>query len=238
MVKINFKSIIDESVKEVSDMPVGMRGRFLTRFVTEDDVTPEQVERILLDKVWGKAIGMLNSQCPATEPMAVEKAIALLVKKKAVRERIDFRKNSFRLELANGRYRAYKHAATGIVTACPWPAERQHPVEISGECFANFLLRFDAVVPEILALVPGIIAARKQQALEEKKRKMEKDLKEQALASLIRQYLEPLGLDVMYEVGDDGMVTMDVMRTLTARFELPLDQMMEQIKNITPDMIH
>lgn len=186
---------------------------------------------MLLGKVWGKGIELLNTREGKAEPLVAEKALSELMKKDVVKEKIIYRKDSFRLQLTNGRYRAYTFGASGEVYACPWPSERRYKILMSSSKFADFILQFDAEIPEIVSHIPEIIETLRARELEERKHKLEKELKEQVLKSLIEQYLKPLGLSVRYRLNEDDRVSMDVFQTLTAHMEMPLAQMMERLKD-------
>jgi hypothetical protein len=102
---------------------------------------------------------------------------------------------------------------------------------MSGTMFADFILQFDAEIPEMVSRIPEIIEVLKMRELEERKRRMENELKEQVLRSLIEQYLKPIGLSVRYKLDEGDMVSMDISQTLTAHLEMPLAQMMDKLKD-------
>lgn len=228
---LDFKSITAEVVKEVSSIPLERPGGFFNRRPVKVDISSGILREMLLRKVWGKGIELLNSKEAEAEPLVAEKALSELMKKDAVKEKIIYRKDSFRLQLENGQYRAYTFGASGAVYACPWPSEKRFEILMSASSFANYILQFDARIPEIVSHIPEIIEALRVRELEEKKHKMEKELKEQVLKSLIEQYLKPLGLSVCYKLNEDDRVSMDVSQTLTAHLEIPLAQMMDKLKD-------
>lgn len=228
---IDFKAITAEVVREVSSIPLERPGGFFNRRPVKVDVSPGILREMLLRKVWGKGIELLNAQDGKAEPLVAEKALSELMKKDVVKEKIIYRKDSFRLQLENGQYRAYTFGASGAVYACPWPSEKRYEILMPASRFADFILQFDARIPEIVSHIPEIIEALRVRELEEKKHKMEKELKEQVLKSLIEQYLKPLGLSVRYKLNEDDRVSMDVTQTLTAHLEMPLAQMMEKLKD-------
>ena len=228
---IDFKAITAEVVKEVSRIPLERPGGFFNRRPVRVGVSSGILREMLLRKVWGKGIELLNSLEAKAEPLVAEKALSELMKKNVVKEKIIYKKDSFRLQLENGQYRAYTFGASGTVYACPWPSEKRYEILMSASRFANFILQFDAEIPEIVSHISEIIEALKVRELEERKQKMEKELKEQVLESLIEQYLKPIGLSVRYKLNEGDMVSMVVSQTLTAHLEMPLAQMMERLKD-------
>ncbi len=229
---IDFKAITAEVVKDISSIPLERPGGYFNRRPVKVDVSPEILREMLLRRVWGKGIELLNSQEAKIEPLVTEKALSELMKKGVVKEKIIYKKDSFRLQLENGQYRAYTFGASRAVYACPWPSEKRYEILMSASRFANFIFQFDARIPEIVSHIPEIIEALRARELEERKHKMEKELKEQVLKSLIEQYLKPHGLSVCYKINEDDRVSMDVSQTLTAHLDMPLAQMMDKLKDI------
>jgi hypothetical protein len=228
---LDLKSITAEAVKEISSIPLERPGGFFNRRQVKVDISPETLREMLLRKVWGKGVGLLNTQEAKAEPLVAEKALSELMKRGAVKDKIIYKKDSFRLKLENSQYRAYTFGVSGAVYACPWPSEKRYEILMSGTMFADFILQFDAEIPEMVSRIPEIIEVLKMRELEERKRRMENELKEQVLRSLIEQYLKPIGLSVRYKLDEGDMVSMDISQTLTAHLEMPLAQMMDKLKD-------
>ena len=228
---IDFKSITAEVVKEISSIPLERPGGFFNRHPVKVDVSPDTLREMLLRNVWGKGVELLNTQEAKAEPLVAERALSELIKKGAFKDKIIYRKDSFRLKLENGQYRAYTFGVSGAVYACPWPSEKRYEILMTGTRFADFILQFDAEIPSIVSHIPEIVGALRLRELEEKKRRMENELKEQVLRSLIEQYLKPIGLSVHYKLDDGDMVSMDISQTLTAHLEMPLAQIMDKLKD-------
>lgn len=228
---IDFKAITAEVVKEVSSIPLERPGGFFNRRPVKVDVSPEILREMLLRKVWGRGIELLNAQEAKAEPLVAEKALSELMRKGVIKEKIIYKKHSFRLQLENSQYRAYTFGASGAVCACPWPSAKRYEILMSASRFADFILQFDARILEIVSYMPEIIEALRVRELEERRQKVEKELKEQVLQSLIEQYLKPIGLSVCYKINEGDMVSMDISQTLTAHLEMPLAQMMDKLKD-------
>ena len=228
---VNFKAITAEVVKEISSIPLERPGGFFDRRPVKVDVSLGALREMLLRKVWGKGVALLNTQETKAEPLVAERALSELMKRGVVKDKIIYKKNSFRLTLENGQYRAYTFGVSGTVYACPWPSEKRYEILMSGARFAEFILQFDAEIPDIASHVTEIIEALKWRELEEKKQRMENEFKEQVLQSLIEQYLEPIGISVRYKLNEGDMVSMDLFQTLSAHLEMPLVQVMEKMKD-------
>lgn len=226
------KAITAEAALEISNMSLEHRGGFLNRYVTRVDTSPENIRQMLQETVWAKCIEKINALNLDTEPLAVEKALSVLIKRKALKERVACKRRSFRIQLANSQYRAYREEGTDYIRACPWPAKKQYVIRISGGRFADFLLQFDAGILEMLSRVPAIMDAIRTRELEERKELIETELKERVITSVIDQFLKPLGLNTSYVVGEGDRVILDISQVLSAHLEIPLWQLPEKLKDV------
>ena len=231
MDRIDFKTITAKAALEISNMPLEYRGGFLNRYVTRVDPSPETIRHMLIEKVWAKCIKQINAHNLETEPLTIEKALSILTKNNAVKEKIICKKDSFRIQLANCQYRAYRQGVTGLNWACPWPAGQRYTIQITGDQFAHFILQFDAEIPEILSRIPEIMDTIRERQREEQKELIEIELKEKVITSIIDQFLKPLGLSVKYTVGEGDMVKLDITQSLSAHLEIPLWQLQEKLKD-------
>ena len=229
--KIDIKSVIDEVVKHFKNndkiydvRPIGIAN------------IPDAIQRLLLNAVWGICIVRLNTQEPVDDPMVVEKAISELMNRGVIVGNVIYKKESFRIQLKNSQYRAFKKISEGIVYSCPWPKENLYAVKTSGKCFADFIEQFDAAIPEIVSNIPDIIEALRKQELKERAKIVEKEFKEKVIRSLIEQYLEPLDLSADYCLKDGDVISMDISMNLSAHLEMPFEQMLQAIKDT--DAIH
>ena len=131
---------------------------------------------------------------------------------------------TFRLRLENSEYRIHRTGGAGTV-ACPWPSDRWSVVRLGGERFADFLLLFDASIPEIVSQVPAILGAIRERELEERRREMARGIGKAAVRSLLEQHLLPLGLSARFSLGEDGLVTLEMSRQESARLVVPLEDL-------------
>ena len=161
----------------------------------------------------------------------MEKALSVLIRRKALQERVVCKKHSFRIRLENGQYRAYREEGTEYIRACPWPAEKRYIIQITGGRFADFLLQFDAAIPGMLSRVPAIVDAIRTRELEERKESLEAELKERVIQSVVDQILKPLGLSARYQMKDNDIISLEISQRLSAHLELPLWELPERLKD-------
>ena len=231
MESIDLKAITAEVVTELSNMSLKRRtGGWHRSQVTTIQVSPDTVRSSLLFGVWEKCFGVLNEHVKGKEPLAAEKALTIMTRKGLPKDNIQFRKNSFRVQLENAQYRIYKMSETSIY-ACPWPSERRCGILVSGETLADFMIRFDEEIPDIVSHVTTIMAVIRARELEETKRVMEVEIKDNLVQTLIDQYLKPLGLSVLYNIGAGDIVSMDLRKVMSAHIEVPLGELAGKLKD-------
>lgn len=231
MESIDFKSITNEVVAEFCNMPLEKKIRgWHKRFVTKIRVTPDTIRSALLFSVWNKCFGLLNNNAEKDEPLAVEKALTIMTGKGAVKDKIWFKKNSFRVQLANAQYRIYKMGDTSFY-ACPWPSEKRCRILVYGEALADFMIRFDEEIPHIVRHVTTIMETIRARELEETKRAMEDEIKENLVKTLIEQYLKTLGLSVRYQIDEGDIVSIHLRKVMSAHIEIPLGELADKLKD-------
>lgn len=228
---IDFKSITNEVVTELSNMPLEKRtGGWHRSYVTRIQVSPDIIRSALLFSVWDKCLGLLNEHAEKNELLAVETAMTIMTRKGVVKDKIRFKKNSFRVQLANAQYRIYKMSDTNIF-ACPWPSEKRCRIHVFGETLADFMIRFDEEIPHIVSNVTTIMATIRARELEETKLLMEDEIKDNLVKTLIEQYLKPLGLSVLYHIGEGDIVSMNLRKVMSAHIEIPLRELADKLKD-------
>lgn len=199
-------------------------------YVTRIQVSPEIIRSALLFSVWDKCCGLLNEHAEKNEPLAVEKALTIMTRKGIPKDKIQFRKNSFRVQLENAQYRIYKMSEANIY-GCPWPSERRCGILVSGETLADFMIRFDEEIPHIVSHVTTIMATIRARELEETKLLMQNEIKDNLVKTLIEQYLKPLGLSVLYHIGEGDIVSMDLRKVMSAHIEISLGELADKLKD-------
>lgn len=217
MENFEIKTIIAQALLELDEMPLSKR--------------PGYIREELMNLVWYKCAQLLNKLYGGCNNIAIEQAICYFKRQGFLLDKVAYRRDSFRLKLKNAEYRIYKNGATGLVSACTWPAGHRCQIQFPGNILMDLIQSFDNAIPEIDSYVPGIQKKVLERELEEKKRMMELELKESVITSLIDQYLKPLGLSVDYSYKDGDVVSMKVTQVLSAQFELPLDQLAEKLKD-------
>ena len=226
---IDFKAITNEAVTELGNMPLVKRtGR--NPHGSKIQVSHDIIESRLLFAVWDKSLGVLNGQAKMDGTLAVEKALAIMNRKSAVNDKIQFRKNSFRVQMENSQYRIFKMDVKDIY-ACPWPSERRCRILVSGETLADFMIRFDKEIPDIVSHVETIMATIRARELEKTKHAMEKEIKDNLVQALIGQYLKPLGLSVLYHIDAEDIVSLDIRKIMSGHIEVPLGELADKLKD-------
>lgn len=238
MEQLDFKAITSDAVDTIGSMTFERPRRFYCGPVTILDATPETVRDLLISSVFEKGIAQLNERHPAMETLVAEKALASLIRRGVFQSKVIFRKNSFRLKLKNGKYRVYKGRADGTASACPWTQsmhETRYAIHIPGELLAEFIVRFDAEIPTIVAHVPEVLEALTNKQLEAKRRQKEKDLKNKVIQTLIDEYLKPRGISVRSKFIEEDLVSVDISQEFFAQLKLPFSQLVDKLKD--PDTI-
>lgn len=231
---LDIRGITAEAAARIGGMALEQRkgGWDLRPAVTLVVVTPDQIRRHLLSSVWAGCLDALASQegTEAEGAMTAELALAELIRRGVPRGSIRVREGSFRLRLANSEYRMYRRGAAETV-ACPWPSDLCSVVRVGGERFADFLQLFDASVPEIVAEVPAILETIRRRQLEEKKARMEREIRKTTVRALLEQCLGPLGITAGFRLGEEGQLTLDLSRMESARLEFPLEKLTEVLRD-------
>ena len=228
---IDFKAITEEVVTELCNMSLERKtGGWHRSYVTKIQVSPDIISSTLLFSVWEKCLELLNEHGKIEGPLAIERALTILTRRGLVKEKIRFRKNSFRVQLENSQYRIYKMSENNV-HACPWPSEKKCRLLVSGQLLADFMIRFDEEIPAIVGHVTTIMAKIRARELEETKQLMEEEIKDNLVQTLIDQYLKPLGLSVLYHVGAGDIVSMDLRKVMSAHIEVPLGELADKLKN-------
>lgn len=231
MERIDFKAITEKAVTELRDIPLSERiGMWYRSDLIKVHHSEESVTSRLLSKIWEESLGQLNGRVVEEKPLSAEKALSILTRKGVLKDKIQFKKDSFRICLTNSRYRIYKQAATGIY-ACPWPSDKRYRAIASGEDLADFIMSFDKEIPAIMSHVPGILSAIRERELEETKRLMEETIKRGIIQNLIDQYLTPLGLSVQFGVKSGDIVSLNLSKKLSAYLEIPFEQLADKLKD-------
>lgn len=225
---LDIRGITAEAAARIGGMALEQRtgGWYIRPSVTHVVVTPDQIRRHLLSTVWAGCLDALASRegTEAEGAMTAELALAELIRRGVPRGSIRVREGSFRLRLANSEYRMYRRGAAETV-ACPWPSDLWSVVRVGGERFADFLQVFDASVPEIVAEVPAILESIRKRELEEKKARMEREIRKTTVRALLEQSLKPLGLSAGFEIDGEDKLTLDLSRVETGRLVIPLDEL-------------
>lgn len=247
MKDLDIKAIIEKEVNNIINMPRERKVFWNNNtHVTKYNQTPGEIWEKLVSLVWKVCLEKLRLRQESHEILAAEKAISILIKLGAVREKVVFKTDSFRVKLENYDYRIYKLGASSFnnchkkpkqdsyprLKACPWPSESRCDVQISGETFAEFLLAFDAEIPYMENKIPQIMEKIRARELEVNKQQMERELKDRIIKSLLDQYLTPHGITAHYTINDDDTVSIELQKIIISRHEIPFDKLSENLPDL------
>ena len=228
--ELDFRGFIADAAARIAGMDLERRPMAWYHSRTDTArivVTPDMVRRHLLTSVWNACLDALGEE-KDLPPMNAERTMAELFRHLVPRENIQVREGAFRLRLDNCEYCIFRRDGQETV-ARPRPSELWSVIRIGPERFADFLLRFDAHVPEILAEVPSVLEAIHEREREEQKRKMELEIRKTAVRALIKQYLEPMDLSVGFKIEEDGQVELFLKRIETARLRIAMEYLPETL---------
>lgn len=160
--------------------------------------------------------------------LLAENGVLKLRKRGVPQKNITFKANTFHIKLTNLKYRIFR--TRDQISFCPTlpfvrPIVRPIRFPFSPEDFAEFLLDFDSRIPAIDELLKDIFAALETFELDEQKKKMASEIKRAVVDALVRQYLDPLELEIDYSIveEEDDKVHLTVRQTreTTLEFSLP-----------------
>ena len=168
--------------------------------------------------------------------LLAENGVLKLRKRGVPQKNITFKANAFHIKLTNLRYRIYR--TRDQISFCPKlpsvrPLVRPIRFPFSPEDFAEFLLDFDSRIPAIDERLKDIFEALRAFELDEQKKKMAYEIKRAAVDALVRQYLDPLELEIDYSIveGEDDKVLLTVRQTREATLEFSLPRAAEVLSD-------
>ena len=247
MKDLDIKAITEKVADNIINMPRKTKVFWNNNtHVTKYNQTPGEIWEKLVSLVWEVCLEKLRLRQESHETLAAEKAISILIKLGAVREKVVFKTNSFRVKLENYEYRIYKLGVSAVndshkkpkqelylrLKACPWPSDFTCDVQISGEMFAEFLQAFDAEIPYMECKIPQIMEKIRARKLEENKQQMERELKNRIIKSLLDQYLTPHGITAHFTINDDDTVSIELQKIITSHHEIPFDKLRENLPDL------
>lgn len=228
---IDIKGYIAEAAEVLGDLSEYRTHGFFEYDEPVPEITPQMIKRRLMETVWSRCVMQLNQLFPEADPLAAERAIAELKRQGGVVNKSDDKETRFNLRMQNGAYRLYKHIAVNGFSARPWPAVRQYSIDFSGRRFAEFVLEFDSAIPEIDARVPAILEVVRAKELEKARLRLEFQIKEKVVRSLIDQFLKPLGLTVDFTLEDGDMVSVVLTQVRRAEMTIPFSELPDKFRN-------
>lgn len=223
---MDFNKIFDETALEMKQRLCDGNLRFV--WSSGIDASREKIRNEMIMACLKKSIESYEGNREFESRLLAESGVLKLTERGVPQKNITFRVNAFHIKLTNLKYRLYR--AGSQLNFCPkFPAVRSIYFPFAPEDFVEFLLGFDSAVPVIDERLEDIFVVLRAFELEEKKRKMALEIKRSTVDALVRQYLEPLELNVMYNIdpGEDDRVHITVRQTKEATLDFTLSQAAE-----------
>lgn len=161
--------------------------------------------------------------------LLAEKTVLMLQRSGLLQAPVKFRKNWFRVQLSNSAYRISKRERRLRFRLESYYQEAVFPY--SPQDFVDFLGRFDEAAPALEELVDPMIAEMQAIRRREKKREMADKIKKTMTESLIKQFLEPLGLQVNYRLTSGNYVHLSIRQTKETELDIALDKLSEVLSD-------
>ena len=228
---INF--IIMDFNKIFDEMALDMKQRLCDgdlRFVWSSgiDASREEIRNKMIMACLKKSIKSYEGNREFESRLLAESGVLKLMERGVSQKNITYRVNAFHIKLTNLKYRLYR--AGSQLNFCPkFPSARSIYFPFAPEDFAEFLLGFDSAIPAIDERLEDIFVVLRALELEEQKRKMALKIKRSMVDALVKQYLDPLELNVDYSIdeGEDDRVCITVRQTREATLDFTLSQAAE-----------
>ena len=192
MKSLNYASFIEEAAREVSEeteKSIVWSKNWDISFNANAD--KQRGKMILL--VWQKAFKAVGIDGKGVDDTAANKVIDFLLASGVDIAAVHPRRSCFRVNLPNLEYRIYRRCP-GIGVR-PWVLGYQAPLrtvdDLKSEIFAEFLLGFDAIIPEIDQKWMEILPHLQEIVRECRKKYMVKEMMTSTVQAMIDQYLVP-----------------------------------------------
>ena len=227
---INFK--IMDLIKIFDETALDMKQRLCDgdlRYVWSSgvDASREEIRNKMIMACLKKSIESYEGNREFESRLLAESGVLKLIERGVSRRNITYRVNAFHIKLTNLKYRLYR--AGSQINFCPkFPGIRSIYFPFAPEDFAEFLLSFDSAIPAIDERLEDIFVVLRALELEDQKQKMAFEIKRSMIDALVKQYLDPLELNVMYHIeGEDDKVHLTIRQTREAKLDFTLSQAAE-----------
>lgn len=222
---MDFNKIFDETALEMKQRLCD--GDLRHVWSSGIDASREKIRNRMIMACLKKSIESYEGTREFESRLLAESGVLKLIERGVSRENITYRVNAFHIKLTNLKYRLYR--AGSQLNFCPkFPAVRSIYFPFAPEDFAEFLLGFDSAVPAIDERLEDIFVVLRALELEDQKQKMAFEIKRSMMDALVKQYLDPLELNVMYHIeGEDDKVHLTIRQTREATLDFTLSQAAE-----------
>ena len=223
---MDFNKIFDETALDMKQRLCDGDLRFV--WSSGIDASREKIRNEMIMACLKKSIKSYEGNREFESRLLAESGVLKLMERGVSQKNITYRVNAFHIKLTNLKYRLYR--AGSQLNFCPkFPSARSIYFPFAPEDFAEFLLGFDSAIPAIDERLEDIFVVLRALELEEQKRKMAFKIKRTMVDALVKQYLDPLELNVGYNIdeGEDDRVCFTVRQTREATLDFTLSQAAE-----------
>ena len=243
MVKIDYTELIEAAAKEIKDhlptseqMPqMSRRAFYIYRRFHNGDITPmsfNEIQKAFVGRVWKDAVSMIAASHVVKDPLSAEKLLLSLKRRDVLRADVEYGNGRFNVKLDNWRYRLYKKVDGVRVLPETLYGDYSESFYCHLEDLADFIIDFDAHMPEINSKAQEVHKAHMAEVLEMQKVKKAAEIREKAVHSLVNQFLKPLGIGMTFQFNSDGtIVRAHLRKELTLDLEVPFEQLAATLKD-------
>lgn len=189
-------------------IPNEMKARFYRQVLQtlmeglDRETTPPRPEDV--------ALTLLRQGVPAKEIQASHKHLDVYLPNSVYRI---FRMNDF------GSFRMMRPASCGTVRTA-----------LGAQTMADFLLAFEALVPMLEKQIEAVLGEMLTAVREKKAELKAREIERKTVQIQLDEVLPDLGVNCHYEV-NDGVVHLDLTRTLTASLDIPLTELQDLLRD-------
>jgi len=227
---INWDGIVDSARREArSRIREAEREPFRP---SSHELCEESLRDVMETAVWNALIKKLSSD--QETGTSAEKAVAAIMKKGLGKDRITFRKNSFRFTLENRTFKIYKQKENfSSVPIVPGKTTPSYACQVNGmdpEVFADLVYAYDGMAPEVDVAFKEILEEFREMELRIKRERTARELTQKTVDLLIEEYIRPLGLQCRYDVNGDS-VEIELEQRKKATLDIPIAELSDRLKD-------
>ena len=189
----------------------------------------------LYGKAWEMEVGKWLQEHRSDKPEGrpgpecrPEEVVAILLRSGVPMSDIRATYKSLTITLENGRYRIYRAAsgcAEGSFIMLDPVRTQLCSDHLDADALAALLLSFDKMLARVKQRYCTLLDELNQIRLEREKEEAAERIARQAVESVLKERILPLGISCDFCIGGDGKVRLHLRQTLEAEMELPLSEL-------------